>query len=336
MPQQARRHLRPDRHGRPGHDRPARAARRGAVAADPGEAQGDRRDADRDPRPRPGRGDHPARQARGSAKYVILRHGLDRVVADQIRAAIADKSASALSLEPEPERVYPQAGGGPGSSLAAHLLGFVNREGGGQYGVEQAYQSTLAGQPRVVVADRDASGQARMDAATVTEQGEPGADLTPDHRCRSPAPGRAGAPGGLGRGQGEARLGRGHGSLHRRDLRRGDLSVVRRQRLQGDRRQRSVALHRSGRGQRLRAGLRVQDDDRGGRADQGHGHPDDEDQGRRDAPPGQGQDQDRRRRPQGHGLDDVRGRHRLFAQRRRGEGRARPRDEHPGIVRDPL
>ena len=49
-----------------------------------------------------------------------------------------------------------------------------------------------------------------------------------------------------------------------------------------------------------------------------------------------GQDQDRRRRPQGHGLDDVRGRHRLFAQRRRGEGRARPRDEHPGIVRDPL
>src|SRR6478609_5366176 len=114
----------------------------------------------------------------GSAKYVILRHGLDRTVADQVRAAIADKKAWALSMEPEPERVYPQAGGGPGSSLAAHLLGFVNREGGGQYGVEQAYQSTLAGQPRVLVADRDASGQARLDAATVAEQGEPGADLT--------------------------------------------------------------------------------------------------------------------------------------------------------------
>ena len=85
---------------------------------------------------------------------------------------------SALSLEPEPERVYPQVGGGPGSSLAAHLLGFVNREGGGQYGIEQAYQSTLAGEPRVIVADRDASGQARIDAAAVTEAGEPGADLT--------------------------------------------------------------------------------------------------------------------------------------------------------------
>ena len=39
--------------------------------------------------------------------------------------------------------------------------------------------------------------------------------------------------------------------------------------------------------------------------------------------------QDRRRRPQGHGLDDVRGRRRLLAQRRRREGRARARQDHP-------
>jgi cell division protein FtsI (penicillin-binding protein 3) len=114
----------------------------------------------------------------GSAKYVILRHGLDRTVTDQIRAVIVTKAVTGLSLESEPERVYPQLGGGPGSSLAAHLLGFVNREGGGQYGIEQAYQSTLAGQPRVLVADRDASGQAMLDEASVTQAGEPGADLT--------------------------------------------------------------------------------------------------------------------------------------------------------------
>ncbi len=114
----------------------------------------------------------------GSAKYVILRHGLERIVADQIRAAIAAKAVSGLSLEPEPERVYPQLGGGPGSTLAANLLGFVNRDGSGQYGVEQAYQSTLAGQPRILVADRDATGQASLDAAAVTQAGEPGADLT--------------------------------------------------------------------------------------------------------------------------------------------------------------
>jgi cell division protein FtsI/penicillin-binding protein 2 len=113
----------------------------------------------------------------GNAKYVILRHGLDRTTADRIRAAITAKRLFALTLEPEPERVYPQVGGGPGSTLAAHLLGFVNREGGGQYGVEQQYQATLAGEPRIIVAQRDASGQANLDDGIVSQPGTPGTDL---------------------------------------------------------------------------------------------------------------------------------------------------------------
>ena len=113
----------------------------------------------------------------GDSRYVILRHGVDRATADRIRSAIDAKLVFGLSLEPEPERVYPQVGGGPGSSLAAHLLGFVNREGSGQYGVEQAYQATLGGEPRVVVAQRDASGQAVLDNAAVTQAGQPGTDL---------------------------------------------------------------------------------------------------------------------------------------------------------------
>jgi Cell division protein FtsI/penicillin-binding protein 2 len=113
----------------------------------------------------------------GGAKYVIVQHGIDRAVADRIRSAIDAKLVSGLSLEPEPERVYPQVGGGPGSSLAAHLLGFVNRQGGGQYGIEQAYQGTLAGEPRLVVAQRDASGQAVLDDAAVTQAGQPGTDI---------------------------------------------------------------------------------------------------------------------------------------------------------------
>jgi cell division protein FtsI/penicillin-binding protein 2 len=114
----------------------------------------------------------------GTSKYVILRHGLDRDTGDRIRAAIAAGDVFTLALEPEPVRVYPQVGGGPGSSLAAHLLGFVNRDGGGQYGIEQSYQSTLAGQPRVVTAQRDASGQPILDGAQVTQDGQAGADLT--------------------------------------------------------------------------------------------------------------------------------------------------------------
>jgi cell division protein FtsI (penicillin-binding protein 3) len=111
------------------------------------------------------------------SKYLILRYGLERAVADQIRAALVDQHVFGLTLEPEPERVYPQVGGGPGSTLAAHLLGFVNREGIGQYGVEQAYQSALAGEPRVLVTQRDASGQPIIDEATVSQPGTPGQDL---------------------------------------------------------------------------------------------------------------------------------------------------------------
>ena len=154
------------------------------------------------------------------------------------RARSPPRASSALSLEPEPERVYPQVGGGPGSSLAAHLLGFVNREGGGQYGVEQALpvdaRRRAAGRRRR--ARRQRPGAILDDGDRRPSRATPGTDLTPDHRCRPPAAGRAGAPRRLGRRQGEARLGRRHGPVHRRDLRDGDLSVVRRQRLQGDRR----------------------------------------------------------------------------------------------------
>ena len=51
--------------------------------------------------------------------------------------------------------------------IAAKLLGFVNRDGVGQYGVEQSYQSTLAGQPRVVVAERDASNNLVPDTSQI-------------------------------------------------------------------------------------------------------------------------------------------------------------------------
>ena len=110
-------------------------------------------------------------------RYLVLRHGLDRTTADRIRAAVANGRMFALSLEPEPERVYPQAGAGRDTSLAANLLGFVNRDGVGQYGVEQQYQETLAGSPRVVVADRDATGRAVLERATVSQPGVPGTDV---------------------------------------------------------------------------------------------------------------------------------------------------------------
>ncbi|HET7473699.1 MAG TPA: penicillin-binding protein 2 [Candidatus Limnocylindrales bacterium] len=110
-------------------------------------------------------------------KYVVLAHGLDSQTADRVRAAIADKTVEAVALEPEPVRVYPQPGGGPNTTLAATLLGFVNREGVGQYGVEQFYQDQLGGRPRVIQAQRDIAARSVPDTTIVKDPGTPGEDI---------------------------------------------------------------------------------------------------------------------------------------------------------------
>lgn len=109
--------------------------------------------------------------------YIILEHDIDETTAAQIRTGLADGSLQQLSLEPEPLRSYPQPGGDPNTSLAAHLLGFVNRQGLGQYGVEQEYQSVLAGEPKVVVAQRDANNHPIPGTESVVSAGLPGSDL---------------------------------------------------------------------------------------------------------------------------------------------------------------
>jgi cell division protein FtsI/penicillin-binding protein 2 len=118
------------------------------------------------------------RERLASAKqYVILARGLGAATSDRIRDLARDKRLTGISLEPEPLRVYPQPGGAPDSTLAAHLLGFVNREGTGQYGVEAYHQASLAGEPRVLVAQRDVNGRPLLDTALVESAGVAGADL---------------------------------------------------------------------------------------------------------------------------------------------------------------
>ncbi len=113
-----------------------------------------------------------------SAKsYVILAAGLDEAAAAAVRDGLAGGTLAAVDLEEEPTRVYPQAGGAAATSLASHLLGFVNGNGQGQYGVEQRYQDVLAGQPRVAVAERDATGRAIVGSEQIVDPGTPGTDL---------------------------------------------------------------------------------------------------------------------------------------------------------------
>jgi cell division protein FtsI/penicillin-binding protein 2 len=109
--------------------------------------------------------------------YIVLARGLEPEASQRIRAGLAAGRLEHVSLEPEPVRTYPQRGGGPDSTLAAHLLGFVNREGTGQYGVEQFYQSVLAGSPRVLYAQKDVNARSIPETEVVAEVGVPGTDV---------------------------------------------------------------------------------------------------------------------------------------------------------------
>ena len=109
--------------------------------------------------------------------YVILATDLTAEKSEVIREGAAARGITDLSFESDAQRTYPQVGGAPGSTLAASMLGFVNRDGKGQYGVEQYYQDILAGTPRVVEADKDANGQPLIDTERTIQAGAPGSDV---------------------------------------------------------------------------------------------------------------------------------------------------------------
>jgi cell division protein FtsI/penicillin-binding protein 2 len=118
-----------------------------------------------------------ARRLYAARGYIVLARNLDGATSDRIRESVAAGRLPGVGLEPEAQRVNPQPGGGPSTSLAAHLLGFVNREGVGQYGVEQRYQDILAGAPQVVIAQRDARSRAMPETSQTVASGVPGSDL---------------------------------------------------------------------------------------------------------------------------------------------------------------
>jgi cell division protein FtsI/penicillin-binding protein 2 len=108
--------------------------------------------------------------------YIVLAQDLSPSTAEAIRSAAEAAGLPGLSFETTFTRAY-QPGGAPGTSLAAHLLGFVNAAGDGQYGVEQHYQELLAGTPRIVESDKDANGQPLADTERTVSPGVPGGDL---------------------------------------------------------------------------------------------------------------------------------------------------------------
>jgi cell division protein FtsI/penicillin-binding protein 2 len=117
-----------------------------------------------------------ARIATGKS-YLVVARDLPPEQSTAIEAAAAAQQIPGITFDSDSARSHPQAGGGPGTTLAAQLIGFVNRDGAGQYGVEQYYQDVLAGQPKIVEADKDADGQPIPETMRTVEPGVPGRDI---------------------------------------------------------------------------------------------------------------------------------------------------------------
>lgn len=84
---------------------------------------------------------------------------LSRRVTPEVASRVRTLDLDGVGMLPETQRVYPIAGVGSGTTLAAQVLGFVNVDGNGQYGIEGAENDLLAGLPGVVVAQEDVNGR---------------------------------------------------------------------------------------------------------------------------------------------------------------------------------
>jgi len=105
--------------------------------------------------------------------WVWLRRRID----PQMARWVGTLDIPGVGMLPETQRVYPIAGVAPQTTLGAQLLGFVNVDGRGQYGVEGAEDALLAGLPGSVSAQEDVIGRRIADSVYELRPPVDGADL---------------------------------------------------------------------------------------------------------------------------------------------------------------
>ena len=115
--------------------------------------------------------------------YAVLAKRLSK---DQVNSLFQDKKdLQGINVTPVPQRVYPEG------SLGAQVLGFVNDDGIGQYGIEAAFNATLQGKAGLLKAITDVNGipLSLDDATNVAQQPQDGQDtvLTIDRNIQAKA-----------------------------------------------------------------------------------------------------------------------------------------------------
>ncbi|HJP72196.1 MAG TPA: penicillin-binding protein 2 [Candidatus Limnocylindria bacterium] len=105
--------------------------------------------------------------------WVWLKRRVSPEVAERIRSL----DLRGIGMLPETKRVYPVEGVADGTTIAAQLIGFVDVDGHGRYGVEGQENAMLAGTPGQVSAQEDVIGRRIADSATLLRDPIDGADL---------------------------------------------------------------------------------------------------------------------------------------------------------------
>jgi cell division protein FtsI/penicillin-binding protein 2 len=105
--------------------------------------------------------------------WVWLKRRVSPEVAERIRSL----DLRGVGMLPETKRVYPVEGVAEGTTIAAQLIGFVDVDGHGRYGVEGGENAILAGTPGQVSAQEDVIGRRIADSATLLRDPIDGADL---------------------------------------------------------------------------------------------------------------------------------------------------------------
>ena len=105
--------------------------------------------------------------------WVWLRRRVEPAVSDRV----LDLDLAGIGMLPETKRVYPVQGISPNTTLAAQVLGFVNLDGIGQYGIESSEDGLLAGLPGSVTAQADVIGRQIADSIYQLRKPVDGSDL---------------------------------------------------------------------------------------------------------------------------------------------------------------
>jgi cell division protein FtsI/penicillin-binding protein 2 len=87
-------------------------------------------------------------------EFVYVAYRQPQPVADLLRGL----ALPGVGLDPRTQRAY-QPGGSSDVSLASSLLGFVNNDGHGQYGIEQRYNAAIAGRGGSLLTYQDSLGR---------------------------------------------------------------------------------------------------------------------------------------------------------------------------------